>query len=177
MQSLAEIEAYLATLDEGQKAEFDALLTDELSALWLPEPENEPQVRAYYSPADLMLYGGGAGGGKTDLLVGLALTQHLRSVIFRRQAVDLRGIEERIIELAGRDGWNAADKILRRVGRLLELGHLEKPNAEKSWQGRPHDFIGFDEGAQLAREKVQFVLGWLRSVVPGQRRRAVIASN
>jgi hypothetical protein len=46
-----------------------------------------------------------------------------------------------------------------------------------SWQGRPHDFIGFDEGAQLSQSKVRFVMGWLRSAVPGQRRRVVIASN
>ena len=51
------------------------------------------------------------------------------------------------------------------------------PTAEYGWQGRPHDFIGFDEGAQLAEEKVRFVMGWRRSSTPGQRCRVVIASN
>ena len=45
-------------------------------AAWTPEPSNRPQVEAYNSKADLLLYGGAAGGGKTDLLIGLALTQH-----------------------------------------------------------------------------------------------------
>ncbi len=177
MSALAELEKYVAGLSKGELSELDAMLAPELKALWLPDPDNEPQTNAYYSRADLMLFGGSPGGGKSDLLVGLALTQHHRSVIFRSQSVDLRGLEERIITIAGRDGWNGADKILRRDGKILELGHLAKPGAELSWQGRAHDFIGFDEGAQLSRAKVSFVMGWLRSVIPNQRRRVVIASN
>lgn len=177
MSALAELEAYVASLSKPELAELDRMLAPELKALWLPEPDNEPQCKAYYSKADLMLFGGSPGGGKSDLLVGLALTEHHRSVIFRSQSVDLRGLEERIITIAGRDGWNGADKILRRDGKILELGHLAKPGAELSWQGRAHDFIGFDEGAQLSRAKVSFVMGWLRSVIPDQRRRVVIASN
>lgn len=174
---LVDARAYIATLTPAQKAELDKLIEPELKAIWLPAPENKPQVAACYSKADLLLYGGGAGGGKTDLLIGLSLEHHTRSVIFRRQSVDLRGIAERIIELVGRAGWNGQDKVLRRSGKLLELGHLANPDSELSWQGRPHDFIGFDEGAQMARAKVQFVLGWLRSTDLRQRRRAVIASN
>ena len=178
MSALAEFESYVRGLGAKDKAELDKIIAKELAAPWLPNPANVPQTTAYYSKADLMLYGGAAGSGKTALLVGLAMTAHERSVIFRRQFGDLRGVEEYLLEVAGgRDGWNGSDKILRRPGRVVELGHLEKPNSEKAWQGRPHDLIGFDEGAQLARAKVQFVLGWLRSVTPGQRCRVVIASN
>lgn len=113
----------------------------------------------------------------SDLLCGLALTEHHRSVIFRNQHKDLATIEERIISLAGRKGWNSQRATYRARGRVIELAHLEKPGSEESWQGRPHDFIGFDEGAQLARKKVQFVMGWLRSDKKGQRKRVVIASN
>jgi hypothetical protein len=62
-------------------------------------------------------------------------------------------------------------------GRLIEFGALERPGSELTWQGRPHDFIGFDEGAQLPESKVRFSMGWLRSEDPDQRRRVVIASN
>ena len=176
--ALAEFQAYVSGLSAKDKAELDKLLAKELSATWLPNPDNVPQTTAYYSQADLMLYGGAAGSGKTALLVGLAMTAHERSVIFRRKSVDLRGVEEYLLEVAGgRDGWNGQDKVLRRPVKLIELGHLDAPGSEKSWQGRAHDLIGFDEGAQLARAKVQFVLGWLRSVNPKQRRRVVIASN
>lgn len=177
MGQISEFEAFVSGLKPADKAEFDDLLHTELAAAWLPDPENRPQMDAYYSSADLMLYGGAAGSGKTSLLIGLAATAHERSVIFRRKSVDLRGVEEYLLEVMGRAGWNGQDNLLRRPGRVIELGHLEAPNSEKSWQGRPHDFIGFDEGAQLMRAKVQFVLGWLRTTNPKQRRRAVIASN
>lgn len=174
--ALADLEALLGTLGGDDKRELDRLIAQELASPWLPNPG--PQTEAYHSRADLLLYGGAAGGGKTDLLLGLALTEARRSVIFRRAYVDLRGVEERLIEIRGtRDGYNGADMVLRKDGRVIEFGALEKPGAEFTWQGRPHDFIGFDEGAQLTADKVAFVLGWLRTTDEGQRCRAVIASN
>ena len=177
MGALAEFEAYVAGLKPAQKAEFDELLKEQLKAVWLPDPENRPQMDAYYSKADVLLYGGAAGAGKSALLVGLAATAHQRSVIFRRKSVDLRGVEEYLLEVMGREGWNGQDNLMRRKGKIIELGHLDAPKSEEAWQGRAHDFIGFDEGAQLQRAKVQFVMGWLRSTNPKQRRRVVIASN
>ena len=42
---------------------------------------------------------------------------------------------------------------------------------------RSHDFVGFDEGAQLDERNVRFVMSWLRSTDADQRCRVVIASN
>ena len=175
--ALDEFVRMFAEMPEEQKRDFDALLAPELSARWSPVPG--PQTSAMYSQADILLYGGSAGGGKSDLLLGLALTEHTRSVIFRRAYVDLRGIEERLLEIRGtREGYNASDMVLKTEdGRLIEFGALEKPGAELGWQGRPHDLVSFDEGAQLSEAKVRFVMGWLRSTKPGQRTRVVIASN
>lgn len=170
--------AFIAGLKPAEKAALDKILEKELKSRWLPDGRNEPQLQAYYSEADLLLFGGAAGGGKTDLLCGIALNEHTNSVVFRKQSTDLRGIEDRILQLAGtRDGWNGQLKTFRWHGKLIELGHLAAPGSEESWRGRAHDFIGFDEGAQLSKNKVRFVLGWLRSVNPKQRRRAIIGSN
>ena len=175
---ISDPRAYVAGLSVEDKAELDKLLQPELTAKWLPDPRNEPQLQAYYSEADLLLFGGAAGGGKTDLICGVALNCHKHSVVFRKQSTDLRGIEERLLSLAGRDGWTGTLKTLRfGEGKLIELGHLDKPGSEESWRGRPHDFMGFDEGGQLSKYKVRFVLGWVRSVDPKQRRRAIIGSN
>lgn len=178
MNDLSDTKEMIAAMSDKEKAELDKILDKELKAKWLPDPRNEPQLQAYYSEADLMLYGGSAGGGKSDLLCGVALNNHQNSVIFRRQSTDLRSIEDRLLALfKSRDGWNGSLKTLRWDDNLIELGHLGNPGSEDSWQGRPHDFIGFDEGAQLSKSKVRFVLGWLRSSKQGQRRRAIIASN
>lgn len=177
MDGIDDPRAYVKALSVERRAELVRLLRPQLTAKWLPDPRNEPQLQAYYSDADLLLFGGAAGGGKSDLICGIALNSHQNSVIFRKQSTDLRGIEERLLALAGRDGWNGTLKTLRLDDKLIELGHLDKPGSEESWRGRPHDFMGFDEGGQLSKYKVRFVLGWLRSANPVQRRRAIIGSN
>src|SRR6478736_1943318 len=106
---LENYRAMLASMDPKAKAELDRIIKKERNAAWAPDPRNIPQMVAYESKADLLLYGGAAGGGKTDLLCGTALTRHERSVIFRAQYKDLRAIEERILQMAnkgGREGYN-----------------------------------------------------------------------
>jgi hypothetical protein len=193
VNDLSKYEAYINGLSLKEKAELDKLIAKELAAKWLPDPRNQPQVTAYHSQADMMLYGGAAGSGKTSLLVGLAVTAHHRTVIFRSKAVDLRGVEEYLLELMGRDGWNGQDKILRRPECVIELGHLEKPGSERSWQGRPHDLICVGRGTpvlmadgsykpveQLAvGEMVQTLEGSraIQKTFPAQFKKAVIIST
>jgi hypothetical protein len=174
----AAVQAALAKASAPDRKMIQTLHAHQIAAPWVPEPTNQPQSEAYHSKADLLLYGGAAGGGKSDLLLGLGLTAHRRSVIFRRTYVDLNGMEQRLTAIRGtRAGYNSVDMVLQFDGRLIEFGALERPGSELTWQGRPHDFIGFDEGAQLPESKVRFTMGWLRSEDPDQRCRVVIASN
>lgn len=170
------VERLIAGLPDKARRELEAnpLVAAELKKPWRPEPG--PQTEAYYSLADILLFGGEPGGAKTDLLIGLSLTAHTDSAIFRSQSKDLRGIEKRFIELTGEDNYNRSEAICRYEGRTVELGHLAAPGAEEGWQGRPHDFLGFDEGAQIARQKISFVMTWLRAP-KGRRCRVVIATN
>ena len=87
-----EVDARIAAMLADGKSRLDTMLrAGAAGPLWAPEPSNAPQLAAYNRQADLLLYGGAAGGGKTDLLLGLALTAHARSVIFRRAYGDLNG--------------------------------------------------------------------------------------
>lgn len=178
-----DLDSVMALL-QGMPAEDKAVLRSSVSAAgllnkpWLPQPG--PQTEAYYSEAEETLYGGAVGGGKTDLAIGLASTAHERSLIFRAQSTDLDGLWDRLVEvLEGRIATNnSVKKKLRTTdGRVIEGGHLELPGAERTWQGRPHDLIAFDEAAQLDELKVEFVMRWLRSTKPGQRKRVLFATN
>lgn len=145
---------------------------------FLPSPG--PQTVAYLSDADIMLYGGEAGGGKTGLLLGLAMNAHHRSLILRRKYADLNGLTEELVKLYGsRDGFAGGSRPKLRTddGRLIEFGACQHLGDEQGWQGQPHDFIGFDECVQFLETQVRFLMAWNRSAEPGQRCRVVLASN
>lgn len=177
---LSDIAELLGHLSPKEAAEVKVLLGASTPP-WVPLPG--PQTQAYESKADIVYYGGAAGGGKTDLLCGLALTQHRRSIILRREATQLVAILDRFTEiLGGRDGYNGKNDIwrLKREGdqpRQIEFGSVKDVGDEVKYMGRPHDFIGFDELAHFTEGQFRFLMGWLRTTVPGQRCRVVAAGN
>jgi hypothetical protein len=173
---LKAVERLIAGLSPENREKLTKIpaVAGEMQKPWRPLPG--PQTKAYESEADLLLYGGAAGPGKSELLLGIGVTTAEKSAIFRSQSKDLRALEDRLIELKGDTYYNRSEQVYRDKERLIEFGHLEKPGSEKGWQGRPHDFIGIDEGAQIDEAKVLFVLGWLRSST-GRRCRGVIATN
>lgn len=146
--------------------------------LWSPY-SGGPQERAYLSPADVTGYGGAAGGGKTDLGLGLALTSHRDSLIFRRVYPQLKGIVKRSRELiGGRGRYNGQDKVYRLDdGREIEFGAVQYEDSVEAYRGRPHDLIVFDEATEFTLSQVQFLMGWLRTTVPGQRCRVLMPFN
>ncbi len=146
--------------------------------LWSPYADG-PQERAYLSPADVTGYGGAAGGGKTDLALGLALTSHRDSLIFRRVYPQLKGVIKRSRELIGQRGrYNGTDKVWRLDdGREIEFGAVQFEDSVEAYRGRPHDLLVFDEATEFALSQVQFLMGWLRTTVPGQRCRALLTFN
>ena len=141
-------------------------------------PLDGPQRMAYESTADIIGYGGAAGGGKTDLACGKSLTQHQKVLVLRREATQLTGIIDRFQELIGsRDGYNGADRIWRLSGKQIEFGSTPNVDDWNKYQGRPHDLVIFDEAANFLESQVRALLGWLRSVDPKQRCQALLTFN
>src|SRR3990167_9437325 len=131
--------------------------TDE-SALWTPRPVQpgrgialpdgrlvSPQELAVDSQADELFFGGGLGGGKSDLLVGLGLTRHHNSIIFRQQFTQLRGAEglwarsEALVGLRGDP--NHTEFMWRNLpgNRSLQFGGAASMREALKWKGKAHD--------------------------------------
>lgn len=152
--------------------------------LWTPvlEPPG-PQLDAYLSSADELFYGGAAGGGKSDLLLGLSITRHRRSIVFRREFTQLlgaSGLIERSREIIGEHGrYNGQEQVWRKLpgARTLEFGSVRLERDVNKYRGRPHDFYGFDEITEFTEYQYRFLIGWLRTVEEGQRCRVIAAGN
>ena len=174
----AAIEQALARLTPRQRDRVNILLK-QLAGPWRPLPG--PQTLAYESRADIVGYGGAAGGGKTDLACGSIITRHQKAMVLRRVGTELTGIVDRLTELlGGRDGFNGKDNIWRTTrfdGRQIELGAVPNIGDERKYQGRPHDKLVFDEAANFLESQVRFMLGWLRSVDPAQHCQALLCFN
>jgi len=171
----SEIKELLPYLTTQEKAELDLILSRDTQK-W--RPLLGPQTLAFESQADIVGYGGAAGGGKTDLACGKALTKHKRIMILRREATQLSSVVDRLTEiLRTRDGYNGQEKIWRLPDRQIEFGSLPNLGDETKYQGRPHDLLVFDEAANFLERQVRFLLGWLRTTDPNQRCQALLTFN
>jgi hypothetical protein len=148
--------------------------------VWVPQPG--PQIAALRSEADQLLYGGSAGGGKTDLAIGKALTKHRRSLILRREFPQLKGMLERSTEVySGCGKWNGSLATwrcsYRGVERIIEFGSCQYEADKVKYRGRPHDLIVPDEASEFLESQVRFIAGWLRTEIQGQRCQLLLPSN
>lgn len=171
----------LAQLTPAEMAELDRLLrADFVERPWVPFP-GSPQMRACESEADIIAYGGAAGGGKSDWLIGTAITQHERVLVVRREKAQTEGIVQRMIEIIGSsDGYNSQRGQWHvPIGSkpLVEFGGLDNPGDERRWQGRPHDALHLDEVTEMREHQVRFLLGWVRTSNPKIRPRVRMTFN
>lgn len=175
---LDEILGRFNALPQDQQEELKKLVA-EATADWEWVENAGPQKEAVETLADELFYGGQAGGGKTDLLCGLALTAHKRSLILRRINQEVRGIEDRLADILDtRDGLNASNHVWRRPGgRTIEMGGCQYENDKQRYKGNPHDLIGFDEIADFSETQYRFITTWNRSADPNQRCRVVCTGN
>lgn len=147
-------------------------------AQWEPNPGR--QTEAYSSTADVIGYGGAAGGGKTDILLGFAFTKHHRSIVYRRHYNDLIDLIDRGDQiLDGTASFVHGEK--RRwdlpSGAQVAIGAVQHKKDLKKFQGRARDFIGVDEAAEFPEEWFRYLTGWLRTTNPGQTTRIVLTFN
>lgn len=162
-----------------KRAELDAMIDARSSGrLWVPSPG--PQYEAVKCEADVLLYGGSGGAGKTDLILGLAFEHHKRTLIVRNQYTDLTGLTDRAKEINGTDkGFKGSSPPrLKTVNKkLIDFGAISEEGSEETWQGQPHDLLAIDEVVQNRESQVRYLMGWVRSADENQRCRTVLATN
>lgn len=134
-----------------------------------------PQRAFGGSPADIAVYGGAAGGGKSwALLLEAAKWTHLpgyRAIIFRRNITD-------IVEPGGL--WDDSHELYPMLdavpkqspkpswafpsGARIGFDHLEHETTARKHQGRAYAFIGFDEATHFSAGQFWYLVSRNRSV-------------
>jgi len=152
---------------------------------WTPHPG--PQRAFLLSAADELLYGGAAGGGKSDALLAEAVPDldkpGFHALLLRRTYPELEGkgsgliprAEELWISLGGRFDRH---KLLWTFpsGATVGFGHLEHPSSVYAYHSAQFAYIAFDELTTFLEAQYLYMLSRLRSPA-GIRARVRAASN
>lgn len=152
------------------------------------EPNPGPQQDLFTCPAEIILFGGAAGGGKTDaMLIDAArgiIHDGYQAIIFRRTYKELeKHIIERSKQLYGGMGrynekeykWTFSTPNGGRA--FIYLAYLERDQDVFNYHGAAFQFIGFDESCMFSAFQVRFMLSRLRTVNPVIRKRMLLCTN
>lgn len=155
----------------------------EVPAVWSPQPG--PQTEAITADwCDELFYGGAAGGGKSDFLLGDFLQdvptygRAWQGVLFRRTYNELEDLLRRSREIYPKSGatWHEQAKTWTwKNGASLRMRYIERDADATRYQGHQYTWIGWDELTQWPSDYgYRFLRARLRSAhdVPTKRIRS-----
>ena len=137
-------------------------------------PQPGPQEAFLSSPADIVIYGGGAGGGKTWALlmecVRHSANKHFGAVIFRRQSVQITnegGLWDNAMAMypviGARPVKSPSLCFVFPSGSRVTFAHLNQESDVLGYQGAQIPLIAFDELAHFERSQFFYLLSRNRS--------------
>lgn len=143
--------------------------------VWRPQPK---QVQFLSRMEDEALYGGAAGGGKSDSLLAEALRQvhipHYRAIIFRKTYPQCSELIDRSRDIYPRvcpdARYNAtAHCWVFKSGAKVYFGSMQRTADKLNYQGKRYDFIGFDELTHFLWDEYSYMFSRNRPGGPGTR--------
>ena len=145
------------------------------TVIWKPQPRQSAfQKRPEYEA----LYGGAAGGGKSDAILTEALRQihipYYKAIIFRKTFPEARELISRSAELypvASRGAkYNGSEHCWRfPSGAKIYFGSMQHAKDRYKYQGQAYDFIGFDELQHFTWDEYSYMFSRNRPTGPGTR--------
>lgn len=145
------------------------------NVIWRPQPK---QAIFMARGEDEALYGGAAGGGKSDALVVEALRQvhipHYKGIIFRKTYPELlelvdksQGLYPRAVKGAV---YNSSEHTWKfPSGAKVRFGAMQRPQDRHKYQGHAYCFIGFDELTHFDKKEYEYMVSRNRANGPGTR--------
>lgn len=172
--SLAE-DTSVETIDAYQKIYIPNNGRDSYNSPYL-SPQPGPQTAFMCSPADIVIFGGAAGGGKSYALLMEGLRHKdiagFSGVVFRKNYTQIT---------ASGGLWDAASKLYSQVqgakpkktpklhwlftpsNARMHFAHLEREEDLMSWQGTEICYLAFDELTHFSRHQFLYMLSRNRS--------------
>ena len=148
---------------------------DRKRVIWTPQPK---QIEFMRRLEDEALYGGAAGGGKSDCALAEALRQinigNYRGLILRKTYPQLSELIDRSHEIytgACPDAiFNESKHFwLFPSGAKIYFGSLAHTDDRYNYQGKRYDFIDFDELTQFTFDEYSYLFSRNRPSGPGTR--------
>lgn len=143
--------------------------------LWQPQKKQRKFLTRFEDEA---LYGGAAGGGKSDALLAEALRQvnipHYKGIIFRKTFPECRELIDRSLLLYSRAFPLAKYNATRHVwtfpsGATILFGSMQHIDDKLKYQGQQFDFIGFDELTHFTWQEYSYMFSRNRPSGSGTR--------
>lgn len=172
--SLAE-DASVETIDAYQSIYIPNNGRDTFEPLYLT-PQPGPQTAFMCSSADIVIYGGAAGGGKTFALLLEGLRHKdiagFSGVVFRKNYTQITasgGLRDAANKIYGQVQGAKPKKtpklhwFFSPSGARIHFAHLERDEDLQGWQGSEICYLAFDELTHFSRHQFLYMLSRNRS--------------